>query len=60
MSADRIDAATLSAITADLGTITAGTMTFSVDANNYLKIDGPNQRIDVYSGGVLRVRLGKL
>ncbi len=60
LAADKVDAATLSAITADLGSITAGTATFSVDANNYLKIDGPNQRIDVYSGGVLRVRLGKL
>lgn len=40
--------------------VVSGSFTFSVDANNYLKIDGPNQRIDVYSGGVLRVRLGKL
>jgi hypothetical protein len=60
LSADKVDAATLSAITADLGSITAGTATFALDANNYLKIDGPNQRIDVYGGGVLRVRFGKL
>lgn len=40
--------------------VVSGSFTFSIDANNYLKIDGPNQRIDVYSGGVLRVRLGKL
>ena len=63
ISLAKIDKATisnLSAINADLGSITAGTATFSVDANNYLKIDGPNQRIDVYGGGVLRVRIGKL
>ena len=40
--------------------VVSGSFTFSIDANNYLKIDGPNQRIDVYSSGVLRVRLGKL
>jgi hypothetical protein len=60
MNADRIDAATLSAITADLGTITAGTLTFTLDANNYLKIDGANQRIEVWAGGARRVVLGKL
>lgn len=38
----------------------AGAITLQVDANNYIKIDGPNQRIDVYGNGVLRVRLGKL
>lgn len=60
LAADKIDAATLSAISADLGSITAGTATFSLDANNYLKIDGPNQRIEVWAGGVRRVVLGKL
>lgn len=40
--------------------VVSGTFTFALDANNYLKIDGPNQRIDVYGGGVLRVRFGKL
>lgn len=52
--------ANLSSLNADLGSITAGTATFAVDESNYIKIDGPNQRIDVYSAGVLRVRLGKL
>lgn len=60
LSANKISVSTLSALSADLGTVTAGTIKFSVDVNNYLIIDGPNQRIDVYSAGVLRVRLGKL
>lgn len=63
VSLAKIDTATitnLSAISADLGTITAGTATFAVDGSNYLKIDGPNQRIEVWSGGVRRVVLGKL
>jgi hypothetical protein len=38
----------------------SGAITLALDANNYIKIDGPNQRIDVYGGGALRVRLGKL
>jgi len=50
----------LSAISANLGSITAGTATFATDANNYIIIDGNNQCIKVYSGGVLRVKLGKL
>ena len=63
ISAAKIDKATisnLSALSADLGTITAGTAKFALDASNYIIIDGPNQRIDVYSAGLLRVRLGKL
>jgi uncharacterized protein YjbI with pentapeptide repeats len=60
LAANKIVATNLSAISADLGSITAGTATFSLDANNYLKIDGPNQRIEVWAGGVRRVVLGKL
>lgn len=45
--------------------LVSGAITFELDANNFIKIDGPNQRIDVYGGDSitgpkLRVRLGKL
>lgn len=64
ITAAQIESGTISSARVTSATIAdavvSGSFTFSVDANNYLKIDGPNQRIDVYSGGVLRVRLGKL
>jgi len=60
ITADKISVSTLSAITANLGSITAGTATFTQSAGNYLFIDGTNQRIDVYSGGSLVVRIGQL
>lgn len=60
LAANKISATNLSAISADLGSITAGTATFALDGSNYLKIDGPNQRIEVWAGGVRRVVLGKL
>lgn len=63
ISVAKIDKATitnLSSLNADLGTITAGTAKFSLDTNNYIIIDGPNQRIEVWSAGTRRVVLGKL
>ena len=56
----KINATNLSAISANLGSITAGTATFTASAGNYIFIDGANQRIDVYNSGVLRVRIGQL
>jgi hypothetical protein len=45
--------------------LVSGAITFELDEYNFIKIDGPNQRIDVYggnsiTGAKLRVRLGKL
>jgi hypothetical protein len=56
----KINATNLSAISANLGNITAGTATFTLSPGNYILIDGANQRIDVYNSGVLRVRIGQL
>lgn len=50
----------LSAITANMGTLTAGSILFATDANNYIIIDSASQNIRVYSAGVLRVKLGNL
>lgn len=50
----------LSALSADLGTITAGTIRLPATGNSYIIIDGANNRIDVYNAGVLRVRIGNL
>jgi len=50
----------LSAISADMGTLTAGTIRLPATGSTYLIIDGANNRIDVYNAGVLRVRLGNL
>jgi hypothetical protein len=56
----KVNATNLSAISANLGSITAGTATFTQSSGNYIIIDGTNQRIDVYNSGVLRVRIGQL
>ena len=60
IDAGKIAVSTLSAISANLGTITAGTIRLPATGNSYLIIDGNNNRIDVYENGVLRVRLGNL
>lgn len=60
VTAAKIDVANLSAISADMGTLTAGTIRLPASGTTYLIIDGANNRIDVYNAGVLRVRLGNL
>jgi hypothetical protein len=50
----------LSAISANMGTITAGTIRLPATGNTYMILDGANNRLDVYNAGVLRVRLGNL
>ena len=60
IDANKIAVSTLSAISANLGTITAGTIRLPATGSSYLIIDGNNNRIDVYESGVLRVRLGNL
>jgi hypothetical protein len=60
ISASNMNVSQLSAINANLGSITAGTITFATDANNYIVIDSASQNIRVYSGGVLRVKIGNL
>lgn len=60
ITADKINVTNLSAISANMGTITAGTIRLPGSGSTYLIIDGVNNRIDVYDGGVLRVRLGNL
>ena len=60
ITASNMNVSQLSAINANLGTITAGSITFSTDASNYIVIDSAAQNIRVYSGGVLRVKIGNL
>jgi hypothetical protein len=60
ITADKLSVTSLSAISANLGSITAGSATFATDANNYIIIDGTNQNIRVVSGGVVRVKIGNL
>jgi hypothetical protein len=60
IDAGKIAVANLSAISSNLGTVTAGVIRLPATGNSYLIIDGNNNRIDVYDNGVLRVRLGKL
>jgi predicted enzyme related to lactoylglutathione lyase len=55
-----MNVASLSAISANMGTITAGTIRLPATGTSYIIIDGANNRIDVYEAGVLRVRLGNL
>jgi len=58
LAADKVDAATLSAITANIGTATAGLLE---GPDNRFKIDLNNGYLTVYdASGNLRVRLGKL
>jgi hypothetical protein len=53
---------TLSALTADMGLITAGQMRFNLpgDPSSTLIIDAASQSLQVWNAGVLRVKLGKL
>lgn len=63
ISAAKIDKATitnLSSLSADMGTLTAGTIRLPATGNSYLIIDGANNRLEVYDNGVLRVRIGNL
>lgn len=58
ISADKIVANTLSAISANLGAITAGSLS---GPNNRFVIDLANNRLDVYdTSGTLRVRIGDI
>lgn len=58
LAADKITAANLSAISANLGTITAGQLN---SANDRFKIDLANERLEVYdTSGNLRIRIGQL
>lgn len=60
ITAGKLNVSQLSAISADMGTITAGTIRLPATGTSYIIIDGANNRIDVYDSGVLRVRLGQL
>jgi hypothetical protein len=60
ITANKLSVSQLSAISADMGTLTAGTIRLPGTGTNYIIIDGANNRIDVYDSGVLRVRLGNL
>ena len=50
----------LSALSANMGTITAGTIRLPASGNSYLLVDGAANRIEVYNNGVLRLRIGNL
>lgn len=61
----KIDTATvqsLSAFTANMGTLTAGKIKFTQQGapSNYMEIDAATQSLRVYNGGVLRVKIGNL
>ena len=60
ITADKLSVTQLSAISANLGSITAGQAKFQTDANNYIIIDGANQNIRVVAGGVTRIKIGNL
>ena len=58
LAASKITAANLAAISANLGAITAGSLT---GPNSRFQIDLANNRLDVFDeNGTLRVRLGDL
>lgn len=58
LAADKITAANLSAISANLGSITAGSL---AGPNDRFKIDLANNRLEVFDeGGTLRVRIGDI
>ena len=60
VTANALNVNQLSAITANMGTLTAGLIQ-AVSGNAKIKIDANNKRIDVYDeNGTLRVRLGYL
>lgn len=61
----KIDTATvqsLSAFTANMGTLTAGKIKFEQQGapSNYMTIDAATQSLRVYNNGVLRVKIGNL
>ena len=60
ITANKLNISQLSAISADMGSITAGTIRLPGTGTSYIIIDGANNRIDVYDSGTLRVRLGQL
>jgi hypothetical protein len=60
ITAEKINVSQLSAISANQGTITAGTIRLPATGTSYLILDGANNRIDVYDSGILRVRIGNL
>lgn len=60
VTANKINVTDLSAISADMGTLTAGTIRLPGTGTTYMIVDGTNNRIDVYNAGVLRVRIGNL
>jgi hypothetical protein len=60
ITASKLSVTQLSAISANMGTITAGTIRLPASGTSYIIVDGANNRIDVYDTGVLRVRLGYL
>jgi hypothetical protein len=60
ITANKLSVSQLSAISANMGTLTAGTIRLPGTGTSYIIIDGTNNRIDVYDSGVLRVRLGNL
>ena len=57
----KINATNLSAISANMGTITAGVIRVPATGSSYMLIDGNNNRIDIFNGGSTPVvRLGQL
>lgn len=65
IDAAKIDKATilnLSALSANMGTLTAGKIVFNTpgDPNSYLMLDAVTQTLSVFNNGVLRVKIGKL
>jgi hypothetical protein len=61
----KIDKATiqnLSALNADMGTLTAGKIEFKQQGSptSYMTIDAASQSLQVWNNGVLRVKIGKL
>lgn len=60
VTASKINVTNLSAVSSDMGTLTAGIIRLPGTGNTYMIVDGTNNRIDVYNAGVLRVRIGNL
>lgn len=60
VTASKINVTNLSAVSSDMGTLTAGTIRLPGTGTTYMIVDGTNNRIDVYNAGVLRVRIGNL
>ena len=56
VTADRLNVSSLSAVSANLGIIYMP----NSGSNDRMVLDGTNNRIDVYNGGNLRVRIGNL